>query len=499
MRERGEALGAGLFRAPRVLERPRGYDGTRAPALRRLQLVIDAASVLAAMAAAALLRPLLLPHLPWLKEAAAFSEHALLAYLLLPLWLTLIVVLRLHETFVKPLSQSSLLTKLVKLNVTGLAALALLQFLSQTIVNRSLVALFMGSCFALMWTQRTLSARYLHAGHARTTLLLVGRPSGRMHDFVSDALASELQPALLGYVCGPESTETLSVPPPAGPSLRQLGELSALQRILEEQAVHQVVFLPPYQRPESVPNELAVCEALGIPASFLVDLKQLSRAAPRIGELYDHCVISFDVAPKRPEALALKHGLDPLAALLLLLVALPVMAVIALAIALTMGRPVIFTQQRAGLYGRPFRMFKFRTMRPEAEAQRDAVQTLNELGGPVFKARSDPRITPLGHLLRRTSLDELPQLFNVLLGTMSLVGPRPLPVREHEQIRGWQRRRLSMKPGITGLWQVSGRSDVDFESWMLLDLKYVDDWNLWLDVQILLKTIPTVLFGRGAR
>ncbi|MET0285506.1 MAG: sugar transferase [Polyangiales bacterium] len=487
--------------ATRADERPRVYAGTRAPALRKLQLAIDAVTLVLAMMTAAWVRPYLMDHVPGLKQAAHFSEHALLVYLVLPLWLSLIVVLRLHESFVKPLAQSALLAKLVKLNLAGLLALALLQFLTQTIVNRSLVALFLLSSFALMYVQRSLCAtyaRYQYAAHARPRLLLIGQPSRRMHALLESALVSEPRPEVLGYVCGSEQADGLSLPP-SNLALEPLGDLSELERILEEQAVHQVVFLPPYQRPESVPNELALCEALGIPASFLVDLKQLSRAAPRIGELYDHCVISFDVAPKRPEALAIKHGLDPLAALLLLLVALPVMALVALGIVLTMGRPVMFMQQRAGLYGRPFQMFKFRTMRTDAEAARAEVQQLNEVGGPVFKARTDPRITPLGHFLRRTSLDELPQLFNVLLGTMSLVGPRPLPVREHEQIKGWQRRRLSMKPGITGLWQVSGRSDVDFESWMLLDLKYVDDWNLWFDVQILLKTIPTVLLRRGAR
>jgi exopolysaccharide biosynthesis polyprenyl glycosylphosphotransferase len=485
------------------VERAHAYEGSHAPALRKLQLALDAVSLVLAMAAAALLRPLLMGHVPGLKQAAHFSEHALLVYLVLPLWLALIVVLRLHETFVKPEPQSALLAKLVKLNISGLLVLALLQFLTQAIVNRSLVALFLLSSFALMYVQRTVSyayTRYQHArGHAQPTLLLVGRPSKRMHDFVTDALHSELQPAVLGYLCGSEPINGLSLPPADALPLTQLGNLSELQRVLEERAVHQVVFFAPYQRPDSVPAELAVCEALGVPASFVVDLKQLSRAAPRISELYDHCVISFDVAPKRPEALAIKHGFDPALALLALVFALPVMAVIAVAIAASMGRPVLFLQQRAGLYGRPFRMFKFRTMRQDAEAQRPDVQELNELGGPVFKARNDPRITPLGHFLRRTSLDELPQLFNVVAGTMSLVGPRPLPVQEHDQIRGWQRRRLSMKPGITGLWQVSGRSDIDFESWMLLDLKYVDEWSLWLDLQILLKTVPIVLFGRGAR
>ncbi|MDB4973979.1 MAG: Undecaprenyl-phosphate galactosephosphotransferase [Myxococcaceae bacterium] len=471
--------------------------------LRNLQLAIDAFGVTLAMVAAAWLRPALMGLVPGLKQASQLSDQVLVAYFVLPLWLALVVVVRLHGTFQHPLSQSELLARLVKLNLFGLLALSLLQFLTQSVVNRSLVALFLLLSFVFMYAQRTLSygwTRYQHArGHARPNLLLVGRPSRRMHDFVRAALASPLRPQLLGYLCGSEPSEGLSLPPADAIPLTQLGELSELQRMLEDRAIDQVVFLAPYQRPDSVPRELAVCEALGVPASFLVDLKQLSRAAPRISDLYEHCVISFDVAPKRPEALAIKHGLDPLLGLLALVLTLPFMLVIALLIAVTMGRPILFTQERAGLYGRSFRMFKFRTMQHGAEARRSEVLALNEQVGPVFKARDDPRITRLGRLLRRSSLDELPQLFNVITGTMSMVGPRPLPVQEHEQIRGWQRRRLSVKPGITGLWQISGRSDVDFEQWMLLDLKYVDDWSLWLDVQILLKTIPVVLFGRGAR
>lgn len=144
-------------------------------------------------------------------------------------------------------------------------------------------------------------------------------------------------------------------------------------------------------------------------------------------------------------------------------------------------------------------MIKFRTMVVDAEKKRDDLLAQNEMSGPVFKVTNDPRITRLGHFLRRTSLDELPQLFNVLLGEMSLVGPRPLPTKEQQGISGWQRRRLSMRPGITGLWQVSGRSNIDFEQWMKLDLRYIDGWSLVMDLKILLKTLPAVLFAKGAR
>ena len=178
---------------------------------------------------------------------------------------------------------------------------------------------------------------------------------------------------------------------------------------------------------------------------------------------------------------------------------LPLLIAIALSIAIAAGRPVLFVQPRAGLGGRSFRVLKFRTMIRGAEALQDELLSQNEMAGPVFKLSDDPRVTRLGRILRVTSLDELPQLFNVLSGSMSLIGPRPLPLLQQEQIRGWQRRRLSMKPGISGLWQVSGRNELTFEEWMLLDLKYVDEWSLWLDLSIVLRTIPVVISGRGAR
>jgi lipopolysaccharide/colanic/teichoic acid biosynthesis glycosyltransferase len=208
---------------------------------------------------------------------------------------------------------------------------------------------------------------------------------------------------------------------------------------------------------------------------------------------------TFDVAPKSATGLAIKHGTDLLCAALGLILLGPLLLAIAILILVTMGRPVLFIQERGGLFGRRFRMFKFRTMERGAEERQEALRARNELSGPVFKLSSDPRITRLGWALRRSSLDELPQLFNILLGQMSLVGPRPLPLDEQKAIKGWQRRRLSMKPGLTGLWQVSGRSEVDFDEWMRLDLDYIDSWTLTLDLQIVLRTIPAVLLGRGAR
>jgi lipopolysaccharide/colanic/teichoic acid biosynthesis glycosyltransferase len=174
------------------------------------------------------------------------------------------------------------------------------------------------------------------------------------------------------------------------------------------------------------------------------------------------------------------------------------MLISALLVKLSLPGPIIFKQSRAGLHGRPFVLYKFRTMVDGAEGMLHALASRSVTRGPTFKDRADLRVTPIGRLLRRFSIDELPQLFNVLSGNMSLVGPRPLPLHEAAEIFGVHRRRFSMRPGITCLWQVNGRSNVEFSKWMSYDLQYVDRWSLWLDAKLLVQTIPAVLTGKGA-
>jgi exopolysaccharide biosynthesis polyprenyl glycosylphosphotransferase len=193
--------------------------------------------------------------------------------------------------------------------------------------------------------------------------------------------------------------------------------------------------------------------------------------------------------------------LDLVGAMVLLLLSSPFMLLAALAVKWTSSGPVFFRQQRSGLNGRPFTMLKFRTMVTDAEQLKAELASFNEMDGPVFKVTNDPRVTPVGRWLRKWSVDELPQLWNVLRGEMSLVGPRPLPVDEIRRINDLaHRRRLSVKPGLTCLWQISGRNEVaSFKEWVRLDLEYIDNWSLWLDLKILLKTIPVVLTGAGAK
>jgi exopolysaccharide biosynthesis polyprenyl glycosylphosphotransferase len=203
-------------------------------------------------------------------------------------------------------------------------------------------------------------------------------------------------------------------------------------------------------------------------------------------------------SPTSVPLLACKRAVDVGLSLVILTLGLPIVLVIALAIKLTSSGGVLYRQTRCGLNGRLFTLYKFRTMVENAHQRRQELLHLNEMSGPTFKLRRDPRVTAIGRILRKFSLDELPQLLNVLRGDMSLVGPRPPIPEEVAEYTAWQRRRLSMKPGLTCLWQISGRNEVDFNRWIELDLEYIDSWTPLLDLKILLKTIPVVLSGRGA-
>jgi exopolysaccharide biosynthesis polyprenyl glycosylphosphotransferase len=210
-------------------------------------------------------------------------------------------------------------------------------------------------------------------------------------------------------------------------------------------------------------------------------------------------LVTIRSGPSDGWQLMVKRLLDIFASSVLLVALAPIFGLVALLIKLDSPGPVLFRQDRVGLHKRRFSLFKFRTMVEGAEHQQLLLESRNQANGPVFKIKDDPRITRVGQFLRHYSIDELPQLFNVLKGDMSLVGPRPLPVRDIERIdTHWHKRRLSMKPGVTCLWQVNGRSNVNFDRWVRLDLEYIDNWSLGLDLKILVKTIPAVLKGSGA-
>jgi len=285
--------------------------------------------------------------------------------------------------------------------------------------------------------------------------------------------------------------------------LPMVSDLDNLPAYMRRNVVDEVVLALPIRSFHTYASQIAAaCEQQGIIVRFLPNIFDLKEASHRSEEFDGDALISHDTTITDAWGLAIKRAIDIVVSPTSIILLSPVMLLSALLVKLTSPGPTFFVQKRLGLNKRMFNIYKFRTMVVDAEAKLKDLEHLNEADGAVFKIKKDPRITLVGAFLRKTSIDELPQLFNVLKGEMSLVGPRPLQVRDYELFEthcgDWQRKRFSVRPGITCLWQVMGRSSTTFEKWMELDLQYIRTWSLWLDLEILAKTVPAVLRGSGA-
>ncbi len=276
-----------------------------------------------------------------------------------------------------------------------------------------------------------------------------------------------------------------------------IGSLSQLPDLIRDNQVDYVVFAVPHDELNRVDSSLMICEEMGTRACLMADFFSTNIAKKEITEFLGRPAIVYNTTPDCKFQITIKNVVDRVGATLGLLVVSPIMVAVAALVKLTSRGPMFFKQERCGINGKRFWVFKFRTMVHNAEALKASLLKENEMDGPAFKIEDDPRITRIGKLLRKLSVDELPQLINVARGEMSLVGPRPPLPDEVGKYSRWQRRRLSMKPGITCLWQVGGRNDTTFDEWMKLDLQYIDNWSLWLDTKILLKTVPTVINATG--
>ncbi len=372
-----------------------------------------------------------------------------------------------------------------------------LSFALKLDVSRPLIGLYViyqAGFLSLSRGAIALHSRYRrHPSRTLRNILIVGtstkaRDMGRLISRYSDWGLK-----ILGYV---ESS-----PQGTGQSESDvLGNISGIPQIIENNVVDEIIFVGSEPRDlEGLDEILAVCKEQGIRTRVAADFFPVKISKVSMEFLENIPVITFSATPDHAFSLFVKRSMDVTLASIILLGLLPFLILIGLLVKLTSKGPVIYRQIRCGLYGRKFTLYKFRSMNDGAEDVLWEIRHLNEMDGPVFKMRNDPRVTPFGRLLRKSSIDELPQLWNVIRGDMSLVGPRaPLPEEVREYTR-WQRRRLSVKPGITCLWQVSGRNEIDFHEWMKLDLQYIDNWSLLLDLKILLRTFPVVLLGRGAR
>ncbi len=362
---------------------------------------------------------------------------------------------------------------------------------SRAVVALALVFAFIGFALVRLAVRETINLFRLH-GYGMLNAIVAG--TGEAAHEIADAIARR---PYLGYkVAGFVSVPGERNPDPAQPTL---GTVEELPQIVDRTVVDAVIFGVGLDEAARHEKTIWKLEEVGTTVHLRGDAVGVILSRTYIGEFEGMPILTLRSTPADPIALFLKRALDVTASGLGLLVLSPVLAAAALAVKLSSPGPVFFAQTRVGLSGRQFKMLKFRSMYSDAEQRQAELLAQNEMSGPVFKMTNDPRITPVGKWMRKFSLDELPQLWNVFVGDMSLVGPRPPIPKEVEQYERWQRRRLSMKPGITCLWQVGGRNEIDFDSWMKLDMEYIDNWSLGLDLKILLKTIPVVLLARGAK
>jgi exopolysaccharide biosynthesis polyprenyl glycosylphosphotransferase len=279
---------------------------------------------------------------------------------------------------------------------------------------------------------------------------------------------------------------------------KNFGNLERVEELLRSEPVDEVLITLPWMYQRKIVGLVRACERVGVRARVVPDIFQLSLSRLDVDDIGGIPLIGIKEATISRPGRLLKRALDVVVAMLVLAVTGPLTLLTALLIRLESPGPALFKQIRLGEKGQPFTIYKFRSMRDGAAEEQDALRPLNEARGPLFKIKDDPRVTRVGKLLRRTSFDEVPQFINVLRGEMSVVGPRPALPHEVEQYQHWHLQRLEVQPGITGLWQISGRSDLTFDEGCLLDIYYIENWSLPLDIIIMLRTIPRVLFASGA-
>lgn len=373
-------------------------------------------------------------------------------------------------------------------------------FLELDLVNMRFMASFTGMLFASCAIARLVLAYVLHRrtkGEGNLIEFLVVGVNQRSMNFIHSAESDVQAPRrFLGFVdVGVQEIKASA----DGRHYSYLTDIKYLREFLRATPVDEVVIgLPLKSYYDETSEVVSICKEQGITVRILTDIFQTDLTRSRIEEIGHHTLTTVVTHQITGAKALVKRGMDIVFGTAILVILAPVFVIASLLNAVTSPGPVLFSQERVGLNKKIFRMLKFRSMVAEAEMQQAALESINEAQGPVFKIRHDPRITPVGRFLRKTSIDELPQLINVIKGDMSLVGPRPLPLRDYAGFKeDWHRRRLSVRPGITGLWQVKDRNHKSFDRWMQLDMQYIDGWSIWMDLKILVQTVPAVLRGSG--
>jgi exopolysaccharide biosynthesis polyprenyl glycosylphosphotransferase len=381
---------------------------------------------------------------------------------------------------------------------TGIVIMVVLVFISRPTFYSRLIFFYAGALIVILLSLsrliKNIGLQYMRRrGQGVARAIIVG--AGEVGRTVMRTMVAhpDLGYEIVGFVDDDPAKGTTDIG-----RFKGLGSLDTLALLVQDEAIDEVIITLPWQYHRKIMAIMAQCERENVRARIVPDLFQMTLSRMSITEMAGIPLIGVRHVRISPSVRLLKRGVDVAFSLCVLILAAPLMGLIALTIKLDSPGPVLFRQERVGKGGRLFTLHKFRSMALGAEEQKELLRDLNEADGPIFKIKEDPRVTRLGRLLRRLSLDELPQFYDVLRGEMSLIGPRPPLPEEVAQYQPWHRRRLEVAPGITGLWQVSGRSELPFDEMALLDIYYVEQWSPALDLKIFLRTIPTVLFGSGA-
>jgi len=459
--------------------------------LRRFLIFVDACVLVLAYFFALLSNNLLSP------PALPLQRYWLALVIAIPYWCLALYANGLYQSM-RTRTYLEIFWAVIKSAVVTFLLLGTFIFLFKlTFMSRLFFLLFMGLGFLLIWLEKTaifMSSHYVRRQGLNTRRLLIVGTGKRANDFIKKA---DQHPEWGFEIVGAIDDEPGRGVHRVG-RLNVTGTLEDIPMIFHRDAIDEVVFVVPRSRLNSLQGAIDDCETEGVVVTVAVDLFDTKLARSSVDELDGMPLLHFKTTHAKEWELLIKRLFDFAASGVGIIVLSPLFLVMAIFIKATSKGPVFFKQNRLGLAGRRFTLYKFRTMRQGAHDVLSDVSDLDSMTTPEFREKKTQWITPIGRFMRKFSIDELPQLINVFVGHMSIVGPRPTVPDEVEKYKDWQRRRFSMKPGITCLWQVNGRNNIAFEDWMKLDLEYLDNWSLWLDAKILMKTVPVVMFGIGA-
>jgi exopolysaccharide biosynthesis polyprenyl glycosylphosphotransferase len=421
----------------------------------------------------------------------------------LPVFLMLMILsLSYYGAYLNPINTTSLeiawsIASGLGIAFAGLVALMFamkIEFFSRTVLCLFGILLFLGIIFERFYFVWLINRSFQNERNLHK-VLIIGTGNRALHLVSSLRRSAEKGLDLIGFLDPYSMRVHAQLPKTDIP-----GTASDIRGILKHNVVDEVIFAITRSMFEDVQQIVRACEEEGIRIRMMADLYDMRVSRMSLMMVGDQPLLTMEPVAIDESKMVFKSAIDFAFSALFILLLLPVIAIIAVAIKLDSRGPAFFVQERVGFHKRQFRMYKFRSMFDGSDTRIHELEHLNEASGPIFKIENDPRISRVGKFLRQTSLDELPQLFNVLKGEMSLVGPRPMSLRDVARFdRSIQRKRFSVRPGLTCLWQISGRSNLPFSKWLELDLEYIDNWNLFLDLKILFKTIPAVLSGSGAK